>query len=278
MALLADLTGATDEKLRELARRLAAQLFLDLAKRGPSSPRGVGQLRTQRYRPDGGDLDVDASLDAVVSARVAGTAVDPDDLRIRAWSKPGTAICLLVDRSGSMGGEPLATAAAGSGLRARSRVQRPRAPARPDRPPCRARPRPIPPARAQAGRRRAARSARRRPRGLQSGPETSRAVQGARRSPAARSAGCGARATRLRGTAVRTRATVQGCRAWRSASWQGGRPHRRDQVAGAAGSGHLSVRSRPRRARAERAVAARHASARRRQRHRPARPSALLRT
>jgi Mg-chelatase subunit ChlD len=111
LALLADLTGATDEKLRDLARRLAAQLFLDLAKRGPSSPRGVGQLRTQRYRPDGGDLDVDASIDAVVSARMAGTALDPDDLRIRAWSKPGTAICLLVDRSGSMGGEPLATAA-----------------------------------------------------------------------------------------------------------------------------------------------------------------------
>ena len=76
-----------------------------------SSPRGVGQLRTQRYRPDGGDLDVDASLDAVVAARVGERAVDPDDLRVRAWSKPGTAICLLVDRSGSMGGEPLATAA-----------------------------------------------------------------------------------------------------------------------------------------------------------------------
>ena len=73
LALLADLTGATDEKLRELARRLAAQLFLDVAKRGPSSPRGVGQLRTQRYRPDGGDLDVDASLDAVVSAELSGS-------------------------------------------------------------------------------------------------------------------------------------------------------------------------------------------------------------
>ena len=111
LALLADLTGATDEKLRELARRLAAQLFLDIARRGPATPRGVGSLRTQRYRPDGGDLDVDASLDAVVAATVGERAVDPDDLRIRAWTKPGTAICLLVDRSGSMGGKPLATAA-----------------------------------------------------------------------------------------------------------------------------------------------------------------------
>ncbi len=111
LALLADLTGATDEKLRELARRLAAQLFLDIARRGPATPRGVGSLRTQRYRPDGGDLDVDASLDAVVAATVGERAVDPEDLRIRAWTKPGTAICLLVDRSGSMGGKPLATAA-----------------------------------------------------------------------------------------------------------------------------------------------------------------------
>lgn len=111
LGLLADLTGATDEKLRDLARRLAAQLFLDIARRGPSTPRGVGQLRTEKYRPDGGDLDVDASLDALVAARVAGRVVDPDDLRVRMWSTPGTAICLLVDRSGSMGGAPLATAA-----------------------------------------------------------------------------------------------------------------------------------------------------------------------
>ena len=110
MALLADLTGATDARLRELARRLAAQLFLDLSRRGPVKPRGVGRLTTQRYRPDGGDLDVDASLDALVAARADGGVLDADDLRVRSWTTPGTAVCLLVDRSGSMGGEPLATA------------------------------------------------------------------------------------------------------------------------------------------------------------------------
>ncbi|BAN03811.1 vWA domain-containing protein [Ilumatobacter coccineus] len=111
LAMLADLTGATDPKLRELARRLAGRLFLDLAKRGPSQPRGIGRLETQRYRPDAGDIDIDASLDAVVAARAVQSAVDPDDLRVRAWATPGTAICLLVDRSGSMGGGPLATSA-----------------------------------------------------------------------------------------------------------------------------------------------------------------------
>lgn len=109
LSLLADLTGATDPKLRELARRLAGRLFLDVARRGPVRPRGTGRLTTQRYRPDGGDLDLDASLDAVVTARAEDAAVDPDDLRIRSWSTPTTAICLVVDRSGSMGGRPVAT-------------------------------------------------------------------------------------------------------------------------------------------------------------------------
>ncbi len=109
LAMLADLTGATDRVLRDLARRLAGRLFLDIAKRGPSKPRGSGKLVTQRYRPDGGDLDVDASMDAIVTARSSRSAVDSDDLRVRSWSRPQTAICLLVDRSGSMGGKPLAT-------------------------------------------------------------------------------------------------------------------------------------------------------------------------
>ena len=112
LALLADLTGATDPKLREL--------WLGAWRAGCSSTsRAVarralevwGNSGPQRYRPDGGDLDVDASLDALMTARAEGAAVDPDDLRVRAWSTPGTAICLLVDRSGSMTGRPLATAA-----------------------------------------------------------------------------------------------------------------------------------------------------------------------
>ena len=109
LAMLADLTGATDPVLRELARRLAGRLFLDVARRGPVRPRGTGKLVTLRYQPDGGDLDIDASVDAVIAARSSGSAIDPEDLRIRSWATPSLAICLLVDRSGSMGGKPLAT-------------------------------------------------------------------------------------------------------------------------------------------------------------------------
>lgn len=111
LALLADLTAATDPKLRELARRLAGRLFLDLARRGPARPRGVGRMSSLPYRPDAGDLDLDASLEPIAEARARQGAVEVDRLRVRSWVRPGTALCLLVDRSGSMGGRPLATAA-----------------------------------------------------------------------------------------------------------------------------------------------------------------------
>ena len=111
LAMLADLTAATDPVLRELARRLAGRIFVDVSRRGPTRPRGVGKLVEQRYRPDGGDLDLDASMDAIVEAGGRGRVVDPERLRVRGWVQPGTALCLLVDRSGSMGGKPLATSA-----------------------------------------------------------------------------------------------------------------------------------------------------------------------
>ena len=75
-------------------------------------PRGVGQLREQplsarRRRPrhrrqPGRDRHREV-------ARCSPST--PTSCGCVAWSKPGTALCLLVDRSGSMGGEPLATAA-----------------------------------------------------------------------------------------------------------------------------------------------------------------------
>jgi Mg-chelatase subunit ChlD len=111
LALLADLTAATDPKLRELARRLAGRLMLDLSRRGPARPRGVGRIKRLPYRPDGGDLDLDASLEPIAESRAMGRVPDVDRLQLRGWTRPGTALCLVVDRSGSMGGRPLATAA-----------------------------------------------------------------------------------------------------------------------------------------------------------------------
>lgn len=111
LSLLADMTQATDVALRGLAKSLATRIFVDLVRTEPPDARGIGRIVRERYRPDRGDLDIDGSSDALLSARAERRLVDPDDLTVRAWGKPSTAWCLVVDRSGSMHGGPLATGA-----------------------------------------------------------------------------------------------------------------------------------------------------------------------
>lgn len=112
LSMLADLTGATDERLRALAHRLAARVVVDLARSATATTRrGVGRLERAPADRAAGDLDLDGSLDAIVEARRGHGRVPAEDLRVRTWRRPATAACLLVDRSGSMTGERLATAA-----------------------------------------------------------------------------------------------------------------------------------------------------------------------
>ena len=111
LTLLASLTGATDERLRDLARRLAGRVIVDLARAGVSRRRGIGRIDSHPAHRAEGDLDLEASLDAIVAARSTRRPLGRDDLTVRAWSRPDTALCLLVDRSGSMTGERLAAAA-----------------------------------------------------------------------------------------------------------------------------------------------------------------------
>ena len=107
LAMLADATRATDPALRELARRLAGRVVVRLATPGRTRGRGVGRLRRAAWEP-GADVDLDASLDALV---VGGRATALDELTATRWSRPPTAVALVVDRSGSMGGARLASAA-----------------------------------------------------------------------------------------------------------------------------------------------------------------------
>lgn len=110
LELLADLTGATDERLRALAARLAGRIAVRLGQGGPVRERGIARLRRVPLAP-GGDLDVDASLDVLVRATGSGVPAVADELRATAWGRPSAALCLVVDRSGSVGGRRLATAA-----------------------------------------------------------------------------------------------------------------------------------------------------------------------
>lgn len=111
LSLLVEMTRATDVRLRALAKSLAARIFVDLARTRPPDSRGIGRIVRQRYRPDLGDLDLEGSIDALLAARAERRLVDPEELTVRAWGKPSTSWCLVVDRSGSMHGGPLATAA-----------------------------------------------------------------------------------------------------------------------------------------------------------------------
>lgn len=111
LRLLADLTGATDERLRALARRLAARIVVGIARADATRRRGIGRMRTLPMEETGGDLDLDASIEPLQLASATGVAPRPDELSVRTWARPETALCLVVDRSGSMSGDRLASAA-----------------------------------------------------------------------------------------------------------------------------------------------------------------------
>ncbi|MYL04837.1 MAG: hypothetical protein F4011_11740, partial [Acidimicrobiaceae bacterium] len=111
LALLADMAAAADRRMAALAARLAGRLALDLARAGAASAGGVGRLETARADRCSGDVDIDRSLDGLLEARAASRPVGLDELWVQHWQRPATAISLIVDRSGSMGGPRLAAAA-----------------------------------------------------------------------------------------------------------------------------------------------------------------------
>jgi len=110
LTLLVEMGSATDERLRAAARALAGRVVLDRARTGLPRAGGVGRLLRQSAER-GGDLDVDASLDGLLEARAARRRPTADSLVAVDWGRPELALCLLVDASGSMGGERLAAAA-----------------------------------------------------------------------------------------------------------------------------------------------------------------------
>ena len=104
------MSTATDVELRRMVRQLAPRLILDRVRSGAVRRRGIGRPRAVQAHL-GGELDLDASLEAVATARGEGRPPALDELVARDWGRPELALCLVVDRSGSMSGTRLATAA-----------------------------------------------------------------------------------------------------------------------------------------------------------------------
>jgi MoxR-like ATPase len=104
VAVLADLTRATDRELRAAAQRLAARVFFRLGQIGRKPSRGVRRLGSGRGE---GDVDLERTLD-----RWSGPWPPAgDDLVTRSWHAHRRALCLLIDTSGSMSGLAVAIAA-----------------------------------------------------------------------------------------------------------------------------------------------------------------------
>lgn len=107
--LLADFANATDRELRAKARKSAARLFLRFAQRGTPPTNGVRRI-VRAKDPLDGELDLDATL-----SRTDGTRPSRSEHLVSTqWGARERAICLLVDRSGSMSGRQVATAAVGA--------------------------------------------------------------------------------------------------------------------------------------------------------------------
>jgi MoxR-like ATPase len=105
LAMLCDLAVATDARLRARARQVAARVFVRMARQGRPARRGLRRMATVRGAE--GDIELDRTLDRTGGMRPRR----PEDFVVRRWAAAERAICLLVDRSGSMKGEAVAMAA-----------------------------------------------------------------------------------------------------------------------------------------------------------------------
>ena len=94
LALLVTMSTATDEQLRRLVRALAPRLILDRVRTGAVRRRGVGRPRLVPA-DIGGELDMDASLEAIAAARAEGRPPALDELRAVEWGRPEMAMCLV---------------------------------------------------------------------------------------------------------------------------------------------------------------------------------------
>ncbi|WP_156354127.1 vWA domain-containing protein [Gordonia sp. HS-NH1] len=101
-----------DPIARERAVQLARRLRLARPVDTPKARRGAnGTLTTQRWRGGSDELDLDATLEALIGNPIP----EDDDIRVRERVRRRRSIVLAVDVSGSTRGEQVRTAAATAG-------------------------------------------------------------------------------------------------------------------------------------------------------------------
>ena len=106
VALLADMAVATDVALRADARRLAGRLLPPLGRVGTPRRRGTRRM-VARSGVAEGDLDLERTLERSDGRRPR----EAGELVSRQFAAAPRAVCLLIDRSGSMSGHAVALAA-----------------------------------------------------------------------------------------------------------------------------------------------------------------------
>lgn len=94
--------------MRELAHRIASRLSIPKPKRDATAARGLGDLTTVPYRGASDEIDLDATIEVLAER----PAPEDEDILVRERLRTRRSIVLLVDVSGSMKGERIATAAA----------------------------------------------------------------------------------------------------------------------------------------------------------------------
>jgi Mg-chelatase subunit ChlD len=108
--LMPHLAKASDGVLRRVAREVAGRLVIRFAEAAGGSAAGDGKWRSARWTP-GAEVDLEAVLEELLIARSLGEPLDVEHLQARTWQRRQTAVCLVVDNSGSMGASRLSAAA-----------------------------------------------------------------------------------------------------------------------------------------------------------------------
>lgn len=103
-----DEAQAIDPAVRRAALEIASQLSLVKPRLDRAATRGIGELRTVAYRGASDEID----LDATIAVLAEHPFPDDEDILVRERLRTKRSVVLLVDVSGSMKGERIATAAA----------------------------------------------------------------------------------------------------------------------------------------------------------------------